>query len=200
MDQLPSGHDSDPAAAAQVDYARHHPGHHALHALLCSAVSRRSDAFDHHEGVGAVAGIAAPDLWIRHFPLPADGRGSDLQARHGVHAGRSGHRGSVLRSSGRDCGTSACARAEFRTLWLGGGRRGHRAVVRSGAEVDSGKARPVFLPDPLRLPAHADRVWTGIEFGDRPRQNAFLAGRPAGTHAAGGSHRDLSRQQRLFAL
>ena len=41
---------------------------------------------------------------------------------------------------------------------------------------------------------------TLIEFGDRPRQDAFLAGRPGGTHADGRSYCDLPRQQRLFAL
>ena len=79
--------DSDPAPATEMDHARHHPGHHAVHGFLRSAVFVWSDAFDHHEGVGAVAGIAATDLWIRHLPLPPDGRGPDLQAGHGVHAG-----------------------------------------------------------------------------------------------------------------
>ncbi len=40
------------------------------------------------EGLGAVAGVSAADLRLRHLPLPPDGRGPDLQARHGLH-----HRG-----------------------------------------------------------------------------------------------------------
>src|SRR5258708_24807150 len=103
MAQLPPGHHSDSAAATQVDYARHHPRHNAVHALLRSAVSVRSDAFTHHEGVGAVARIAAADFWIRHFPLTVDGRVSDLQAWHGVYAGGGGHRGSRFIRRGPDC-------------------------------------------------------------------------------------------------
>ena len=45
---------------------------------------------DGDEGVGAVAGLAAAHFRIRDFPLSPDGRGPDLQARHGVHAGRGG--------------------------------------------------------------------------------------------------------------
>src|SRR5208282_1918523 len=63
--------------------------------------------------------------------------------------------------------------------------------------MDSGEDRSVLFPHGLRLPAHADRVWTRVEFGNRPRQDAFFTGRPAGAHAAGGSHRDFSRQQRI---
>jgi two-component system NtrC family sensor kinase len=37
--------------------------------------------------------------------------------------------GSLLRRGGRDRGTGAYARAQLRTLWVGGGGRGHRAVV-----------------------------------------------------------------------
>ena len=107
---------------------------------------------------------------------------------------------SLLRRGGSDCGVGTHARAQFRALWTDGGHRGHCPALRSGTEVDSGKAGPVLLPHRLRLPADADRVWTRAEFGNRPRQNAFLAGGPAGPHTAGGPHRDLSRQRRLFAL
>src|SRR5208337_33735 len=65
--QLPAGYDSDSAAATQVDYARHHPCHNAVHALLCAAVPVRSDAFAHHEGVGTVAGPASPTFGYAIF-------------------------------------------------------------------------------------------------------------------------------------
>jgi len=45
------------AAAAQVDYARHYSCHNTVYVVLCSAVSVRSDAFAHDEGVGTVAGL-----------------------------------------------------------------------------------------------------------------------------------------------
>ena len=48
------------------------------------------------EDFGAVAGVPAGDLRLRHRPLPADGRGHHLQARHGLHAGHRRHRGGLL--------------------------------------------------------------------------------------------------------
>src|ERR1700733_13141484 len=84
-----------------MDHSRYDSCDHTLHAVLRSAVFVGSHAFAHHEGVGALARIVAADLWLRHFPLSADGCGSDFQARHGVYAGGSGHRGDVLRGRGR---------------------------------------------------------------------------------------------------
>ena len=45
-----------------------------------------------HEGLGAVAGVAASYVRLCHLPLSADGCGSDLQARRGLHAGGGGDR------------------------------------------------------------------------------------------------------------
>ena len=83
-------------------------------ALLRAALPVRRDAFAGDEGDGAVAGTAAAHLRLRHRPLPADGRGSDLQARHGVYAGGGGDCGRILRRRGRHCRTGAHARAQFR--------------------------------------------------------------------------------------
>ena len=108
--------------------------------------------------------------------------------------------GGLLRGGGRNCGTGAHPRAQFRAFRACGRGRGYRAALRSGSQVDSGKAGPVLLPHRLRLPPHADRIRTRAEFGDRPRQDAFFAGRPAGAHVAGRSHCDFPRQQRLVAI
>src|ERR1022692_701690 len=129
LEQLPAGHQSDSAAATEMDNPRHHPRNHSIHALLCSALSVRSDAFAQHEGFRALTGTAAADLRLRHFPLPVDGRGSDLQTGHGVYAGRGSNSRCVLRSGGRHCRTGSHPRSQFRTLRVDIGRRGHRVAV-----------------------------------------------------------------------
>ena len=94
------------------------------------------------EGLGAVAGLPAADLRLRHLPLPADGRGRDLQARHGVHAGRGLDRGRVLRRHRTGGGAAEPSPAQHRHHRHDRGDRGHGAAVRSGQEVVPGEARP----------------------------------------------------------
>src|SRR5450631_40206 len=48
VEQLPAGNHADSAPTTKVDYARHRAGHHALHAVLRTAVSVWSDAFPRH--------------------------------------------------------------------------------------------------------------------------------------------------------
>ena len=75
-----------------------------------------------------IAGTVAADFWLCHFPLPLDGRGLDLQARHGLYAGAR-RSWSVFRGRRRDRGTGAHAGAQFRTDRLVAGGHCHRAVV-----------------------------------------------------------------------
>ena len=78
--------------------------------------------------------------------------------------------GGLFRGGSWDCRTCACTRAERRAAGADGRDRRHGAPVRSRSKMDSGKTRPVLLPDTLRLPAHAGGIWPRAELGDRSRQ------------------------------
>ncbi len=149
LGQLPAGGHANSAATVEVGDARHHSGDHTVHAVLCHPVPHRIAVNDGDEGFGVVAGSAAFDLRIRHLPLPPDGRRSDFQARHGVHAGGGGDCGSLLRGHRRSRRIGAHADSELGSLWPDPGDRSHGALVRSGAQMDSGPHRSVFLPNPV---------------------------------------------------
>src|ERR1700751_1723487 len=86
--QLPARQYSDSAPAVEVGHAWHDCGDSALHPALHRADVIRLCAETMDAGVRAVAGPASTHIWIRHLPLPVDGRRPDLQTRHGVHARR----------------------------------------------------------------------------------------------------------------
>ena len=174
-----------------MGYARHDSGHCAVHAVLRDSLPDGRAADRRHESVGAVAGPAAPDVWLRHLPLPADGRGPDFQARHGLHPGRGRDCGSLLRGGGWSRRTGAHAGAELRADRFDPGDGGDGAAVRSRPQVDSGADRPVLLPHPLRLPQDADRIRPRAERGNRSRPDAEFGGRSFVANAAGGSHGDF---------
>ena len=138
------------------------------------------------------AGVPAVDVRLRHLPLPLDGRGPDLQARHGLYPGCGVHRRRLLR--GR---------------WHRSRNRSHRlpsagpaglivAIVVTALLFDPMKnwiqerSGPLLLPQALRLSKDADRVRPRTELTDRSRQDARLGRRSPLAHAAGGRHGDLS--------
>ena len=102
---------SHPATADEVGDARNHSRRRSVHAVLRHSLPVRRRAYDWHAGVGAVAGVPAAHVRLRHLPLSPDGRGPDLQARHGIHhrgwrdhggifrCGRRGSRSSSTRAS-----------------------------------------------------------------------------------------------------
>ena len=95
---------SDPAPANEMGHARNPSLGRALHAVLRHPVLVRERAHDRHEDLGTVAGVPAADLRLRHLPLPPDGRGPDLQARHGLYHRRGRDYGRVLRLRRRHLG------------------------------------------------------------------------------------------------
>ena len=151
---------------------------------------------DGDEDLRAVAGVPAADLRLRHLPLPADGCGPDLQARHGLHHCRRRHHGSVFRRGRHGLGAVPPELPQRRADRTGGCHRRHRAAVRSVQELGAGDPRQVFLSQTLRLPQDADRVWPRSELRDRSRQDAQLDRRSAVAHAVGRSAGDLPVRSR----
>ena len=107
----------DPAPAIEVGDARHDSRNRSLHAVLRRALPDGFAARHDDEVVGAFAGIAAADLRLCHLPLSLDGRGPDLQARRGLHAGRRGGGRNVFRAGrrSRHAGSHAASRAPGRS-------------------------------------------------------------------------------------
>ena len=147
--QLPPCRVGDPAPADEVGHARHHSVGRALHAVLHHPLPVRQRARPGDEGLRAVAGVPAADLRLRHLPLPPDGRGPDLQARHGLHHRRRRHHGSLFRRGRRGFGAVPPELPQRRADRAGGGHRGHRAAVRSLQELGAGVSRQVFLSQAL---------------------------------------------------
>src|ERR1019366_2619083 len=78
---------ADSASADEVGDPWNVPGSCALHGLLCHSVFEWQRPGRCDEGFGAIADLPAAHVRLRDLPLPPDGRGPDLQARHGLHAG-----------------------------------------------------------------------------------------------------------------
>src|SRR4029079_12853708 len=109
-----------------------------LHPVLRDSLPHGIDAELSDELVRAVAGPAATDVWLCHFPLPPDGRGPDFQAWNGVHTGSGCDCRGLFRGGGRGGGTGPHAGAEFGIGWPGTRDGGHGAVVRSSTQMDPG--------------------------------------------------------------
>ena len=105
---LPARPHADPAPADEVGDARHLPGGGPVHGLLRDSLPLRPGTDSGDEDQRALAGVSAADLRLCDCALPADGRGPDLQARHGLHHRCGHHCRSVLcgrRRHGRSCST-----------------------------------------------------------------------------------------------
>ena len=109
--------------------ARNHSGGGAVHAVLRHSLSDGRDADHGDESVGVIAWFTATDLRLRDIPLSLDGCGPDLQARHGVHLGGSGNRGSLFCGGCGRRGIGARSRAQFRPSRHDPGNRGDRSAI-----------------------------------------------------------------------
>ncbi len=150
--QLSSCRVGDSAAADEVGDARNHSCRRAVHAVLCHSLPGRKSADSGDEDFGVVAGVSAAHLRLCHLPLPLDGRGPHLQARHGLHHRGGCDHGSLLRGCGHRFGALPSELPQRRAHRIGSGHRRDRVAVRSVQELGAGLPGQVLLPQTLRLP------------------------------------------------
>src|SRR5664280_2870334 len=129
--QLSSRRVGDSASANEVGDARYHSRRRALHSVLCGSLPGGESPQSGDEGLGIVAGLSAAHLRLRHLPLPLDGRGPHLQARHGLHHRRGRDYGGVFRGCGHCFGALSSEIPQRRSNRIDRSHRRDRVAVRS---------------------------------------------------------------------
>src|ERR1700683_286776 len=145
-----------PPPATEMDYRRdlgwHTP---VLPALYLAAVYRPPASMD--GSVGSIAGPNSAVFWLRHHPLPADGRGRDFQARLGLYVCH-WRRGRHLFCRRRADRRALPHRLAHRRPRQRDGHRSRCVLVPAVARLGASQAGPLLLSRPFGFPPHPDRI------------------------------------------
>ena len=200
VEQLPPGANADSAATVEVDLARHGARNHSVYHLLRAAVFVRRHAYSLAMKV-SVLSLGLLPLTFGYAIVRYRLMDVDLIFKRGM-----AYTLAAAAIAGGYFAVVAAIAELVHTRVPSAGPLGLMVAIMVTAllfdPVRSGFRRRWTSSSIARAMTTGARcrVWPRTQFGDRSRQDAFVAHRPAGAHPDGGSHCDFSRQWRLLAI